>query len=217
MSDQPAPGSAGPRIECVPDGPLRVRGIPTLRRAGGPDLPTQDVTALCRCGGSAKKPYCDGTHRTNGFTSAKGEPRSPDRVDSYRGRHITIHDNRSLCAHAGRCTDGLPATFRIDKEPFVDPDADAAARIVDIVGKCPSGALGYTLHDAAATEAPADPAPMIVVTPGPYAVVGRIDIDQPRNAGASPVRCTLCRCGASRNKPFCDGSHWDIGFHDAAS
>jgi len=217
MSDQPEARSEGPRIECVPDGPLRVHGLPSLRNSKGQDLPVKEVMALCRCGGSAKKPFCDGTHRTNGFTSAKGELRSPDQVDTYRGVGITIHDNRSLCAHAGRCTDGLPATFRIDQEPFVDPDADPVARIVEIVGKCPSGALAFTLHDAAAEAARPDPAPMIVVTPGPYAVVGRIDIDQPRNAGASPVRCTLCRCGASRNKPFCDGSHWDIDFRDEAN
>lgn len=167
---------------------------------------------LCRCGGSANKPYCDGTHRTNGFASAKSADRTPDRLDSYRGKHITIHDNRSICAHAGRCTDGLPTTFREDQHPFIEPDADTVEKIVSIVAQCPSGALSYALHDRPALSP--QRAPRIIVTPGPYAVMGSIAIDQSQDAGASPERYTLCRCGGSKNKPFCDGTHWENGFKD---
>lgn len=204
-----------PRIECIANGPLRVHGLTRLRSSKGAELPTQPVTALCRCGGSSNKPFCDGTHRSNGFTSAKVEGRAPDRVDTYAGKHITVHDNRSICAHAGRCTDGLPKAFRQHEEPFVDPDGDDAAKIIAIVNQCPSGALSYTLHDgpAAAAAAP-QRAPLMVVTPGPYAVMGQIQIDQAQNAGASSERFALCRCGGSKNKPFCDGTHWSIGFKD---
>lgn len=204
-----------PRIECVPNGPLRVHGLATLRNSKGAVLPTKDITALCRCGGSSKKPYCDGTHRTNGFNSAKLEDRAPDRLDSYKAKRITIHDNRSVCAHAGRCTDGLPKTFRYDQEPFVDPDADLAERIIETVNRCPSGALSYSIETPqdAPQEAPASD-PAILVTPGPYAVTGNIAIDQPMNRGASTRRYTLCRCGGSKNKPFCDGAHWAIQFKD---
>ena len=202
-----------PRIECVANGPLRVRGLRQLRNSKGQDLPTQEVLALCRCGGSAKKPFCDGTHRSNGFTSAKVDGCAPDRVDAYVGKHITVHDNRSVCAHAGRCTDGLPTTFRQHGEPFVDPDGDEVAKIIAIVNQCPSGALSYTLHDRPAADAP-QRAPMILVTPGPYAVMGGIQIDQAQNAGASSEHFTLCRCGGSKNKPLCDGTHWSIGFMD---
>ena len=204
--------SETPGIECTTDGPLLVRGLPALRNSKGQTLPVQDVVALCRCGGSAKKPFCDGTHRSNGFSSAKSSERALDKVDSYRGKQITIHDNRSICAHAGRCTDGLPATFRSHQEPFVDPKVDTAEKIIEIVGKCPSGALSYTLHDRHAIAA--ERAAMIVVTPGPYAVMGNIAIDQVQNAGASKDHYTLCRCGASKNKPFCDGTHWAVGFKD---
>ena len=55
---------------------------------------------------------------------------------------------------------------------------------------------------------------MILVTPGPYAVMGGIQIDQAQNAGASSEHFTLCRCGGSKNKPLCDGTHWSIGFMD---
>jgi CDGSH-type Zn-finger protein len=67
------------KIECVPNGPLRVHGLADLRNSKGTSLPTKDVTVLCRCGGSANKPYCDGTHRSNGFTSAKLDDRCSGR------------------------------------------------------------------------------------------------------------------------------------------
>jgi CDGSH-type Zn-finger protein len=202
-----------PSIECVANGPLRVKGLSSLRNSKGETSPVQPVAALCRCGGSSNKPFCDGTHRSNGFSSAKAQGRAPDEVHSYRGRHITLHDNRSVCAHAGRCTDGLPRTFRYGQEPFIDADADGVAEIIAIVAQCPSGALSYTLHAPSAAAPQPRPAE-IVVTPGPYAVTGGITIDQPRNSGASPEHFTLCRCGASKNKPFCDGSHWSVGFKD---
>ena len=205
-----------PRIECVPNGPLRVHGLPRLSNSKGAVLSTKEVTALCRCGGSKNKPYCDGTHRTNGFASAKLDGRRADRVDSYAGKRITIHDNRSVCAHSGRCTDGLPKTFRYGVEPFIDPDADPVERVIEAVNKCPSGALSYSIEaDAAASIGDALASePAIVVTPGPYAVMGKFGIDESLNRGASPQRVTLCRCGGSKNKPFCDGTHWAIEFKD---
>ena len=205
-----------PRIECALNGPLLVHGLTDLRNSKGAVLPTQEVTALCRCGGSSKKPYCDGTHRRNGFTSAKRDDRGVDRLDTFAGKRITLHDNRSVCAHAGHCTAGLPNTFRYGGEPFIDADADTADRIVEIVNRCPSGALSYTIDepaDDAPTGAPAAPA-AILVTPGPYAVTGEIGIDQPMNRGAAARRYTLCRCGGSKNKSYCDGSHWALQFKD---
>jgi CDGSH-type Zn-finger protein len=208
--------SDAPKIECVPNGPLRVHGLTSLRNSKGAVLPTKDVTVLCRCGGSSKKPYCDGTHRSNGFSSAKLDDRGIDRLDSYAGKRITIHDNRSVCAHAGRCTDGLPKTFRSDMEPFVDPNVDAVERIIETVNRCPSGALSYSIEALADDPQQVAPTaePAILVTPGPYAVTGNIAIDQPMNRGASPHRFTLCRCGGSKNKPYCDGTHWAIQFKD---
>ena len=208
-----------PKIECVPNGPLRVHGLASLRNSKGASLPTKGITVLCRCGGSANKPYCDGTHRSNGFTSAKLDDRGADRVDDYAGQRITIHDNRSICAHAGRCTGGLPKTFRYGVEPFIDPDADTVEQVIETVNRCPSGALSYTIETVAAapqgTGAAMEAA--ILVTPGPYAVSGEIAIDQAMNRGASAHRFTLCRCGGSKNKPFCDGTHWALQFKDDAN
>ena len=206
--------STTPEIECRPNGPLKVKSVADLRNSRDESLPTEPVMFLCRCGGSANKPFCDGTHKKNGFSSAKGSDGSEDRLDHYKGRAITIQDNRSICAHAGVCTDTLAAVFKYGSEPWIDPDGADARAAIETIRKCPSGALSYSV---AAPVEPAEPrTPAITVSKdGPYNVVGRIGLPgEPRGEGASLEHYTLCRCGASKNKPFCDGSHWDVGFKD---
>jgi uncharacterized Fe-S cluster protein YjdI len=166
-----------PTIECSPDGPYLVRNLEQLRNSRGEALPVEPVLSLCRCGGSASKPFCDGTHKRNGFSGAKGSASSADRRDDYRGRRITIHDNRSVCAHAGYCTDGLAAVFKYRSEPWIDADAAAVEAVIDTIRRCPSGALSYSLQDVEAPE-PVRP-PVITVTRGPYSVVGGVRLDEP--------------------------------------
>jgi CDGSH-type Zn-finger protein len=202
-------------IRCKPNGPYLVEQLDDLRGTRGDGLETKPVMALCRCGGSASKPFCDGTHRTNGFSDARLTDGSADKLESYRARGITIHDNRSICAHAGRCTEGLPAVFKYKSEPWIEPDAAAVAQILDIVRKCPSGALSCTV-DGADVDARDPGRPSITVSKdGPYEVSGGAQLLEATWAqGASTDRYTLCRCGGSKNKPFCDGTHWSIGFKD---
>ena len=137
--------SARPTIECQPDGPYLVKNLDDLRDSQGKRIEVKPVMALCRCGGSASKPFCDGTHRKNGFSGAKAAERSADQRDSYPAQRITIHDNRSICAHAGRCTDGLAAVFKYRSEPWIDATGAAVGKIVETIRACPSGALSYTL------------------------------------------------------------------------
>ena len=82
-----------PTIECAKDGPLLVNGLENLSDSKGQDVPTKHVMALCRCGGSGNKPFCDGTHGKIGFTSEKLTGRTPDRREKCVGKRITIHDN----------------------------------------------------------------------------------------------------------------------------
>ncbi|HZM33145.1 MAG TPA: CDGSH iron-sulfur domain-containing protein [Burkholderiales bacterium] len=206
-----------PKITCLPNGPYRVPAPgPALRRAGGETYDIAGGTALCRCGGSKRKPFCDGTHRTNGFSDIKLRDGSLDRRESYAGRRITIHDNRGICAHAGYCTDSLKSVFRMGREPWIDPDGAQAKAIVETIRKCPSGALSYSV-DAVEHRDTQREAAVLVTDHGPYAVTGGIELaDVPFGEGASREHYTLCRCGASKNKPFCDGSHWHVGFRDPA-
>lgn len=201
-------------IECKPDGPYLVKDLEVLVGADGNRITANPVMALCRCGGSATKPFCDGTHRKNGFSGARLGGGSEDRRDDYRGAAVTIHDNRALCAHAGRCTDKLAAVFKYGEEPWIDPDGAAAGAVAEAVRNCPSGALGYSLAGVEQVDAmPGEPA-VVVARDGPYEVTGVRLEGQAWLRGASEQRYTLCRCGGSRNKPFCDGTHWSIGFKD---
>ena len=99
-------------------------------------------------------------------------------------------------------------------EPWIDPDGASVAEIIATIEKCPSGALSYARDGVEAP--PPRREPMVTVTnDGPYAVTGGIElVGVPFGDGASREHYTLCRCGGSKNKPFCDGTHWSIGFKD---
>ena len=203
-----------PTIECKPNGPYLVKDLENVQNSMGGILPTQPIMALCRCGGSANKPFCDGTHQSNGFSGAKQTDGSTDKRDDYRGKKITIHDNRVLCAHAGLCTEGLASVFKYGSEPWIDPDGAQVEAIVATIRTCPSGALSYSL-EGAEQQAQQRAAAITVTKDGPYAVVGSVQLSgEEWGAGASSEHYTLCRCGGSKNKPFCDGAHWSIGFKD---
>ena len=117
-----------PQIEASQNGPYLVQNLENLKNSKGEKLPTRPMVALCRCGGSANKPFCDGTHAKIGFSGEKLAERAKDKRDNYVGKKITIHDNRGICAHQGLCTDGLPAVFRMKTEPWIDPDVRAGWR-----------------------------------------------------------------------------------------
>src|SRR4051812_34177033 len=167
--------SAKPRLACLPNGPYYLLNdtaavpVPNLRRQSGEGCATVRGVALCRCGGSRNKPFCDGTHGAIGFKDARAAEPRPDKRERYAGKAITIFDNRALCAHAGYCTDSLKSVFRQRAEPWIDPDGAAVREIIATIEKCPSGALSYAIDG---TEAkPAERAPMVTVTDnGPYAV-----------------------------------------------
>ena len=98
--------------------------------------------------------------------------------------------------------------------PWSDPDAASRDDIIATVGRCPSGALSYSVDGVEHRDREGEPA--IFVSPnGPYVVSGAPDLlDTVRAEGVSTEHFTLCRCGGSKNKPFCDGTHWHQGFTD---
>jgi CDGSH-type Zn-finger protein len=199
------------KITCLPNGPYLLEDGSALRPRA--TQPAREV-ALCRCGGSADKPFCDGTHARIGFSDRNTAESGGDRRVAYAGKDITILDNRALCAHAGFCTDRLKSVFRMDAEPWIDPDAARVEEVIATIEKCPSGALSYAREGVEAR--PPQREPMVTVTDdGPYAITGGIELLAATfGDGASREHYTLCRCGGSKNKPFCDGTHWHIGFED---
>jgi CDGSH-type Zn-finger protein len=202
-----------PTIIPSPDGPYLVKDLEKLSNNNGP-IEIKKTIALCRCGASANKPFCDGTHSKIGFSSAKLDGRVEDKRENYKGEKITIHDNRGICAHAGRCTNGLPKVFRLQQEPWIDPNASGSEEISGVIGKCPSGALSYSTDGVEHRDRDGEPA-IFVAPNGPYLITGGPELKETfRAEGASTEHFTLCRCGGSKNKPFCDGTHWHIQFKD---
>ena len=206
-----------PKITPMQDGPFLVEGIEAMTYYGdGSTVEVGGKKALCRCGGSKNKPFCDGTHTTNGFTSAKDEGGMPDLLEHYEGNGIVIHDNRGICAHAGSCTDGLKSVFKLGEEPWIDPHGAPAEEIKKIIESCPSGALSYTIEGEMRNEWGGEPAQAIAPN-GPYVFRGSVEIEGVDMAeGATFDHVTLCRCGKSQNKPFCTGAHWDHKFDEHA-
>ena len=209
-------------IQAAVNGPYLVTNVDTLHTWLGERLPTRPQMALCRCGGAAGKPFCDGTCARIDFTGRKDPARVPDRRDTHIGTAVTVLDNRGLCAHSGFCTDRLAAAFRVGQDPFVVPNAARMDDVVRAVRACPSGALSYALGGVEARDQVDQPRPpaIEVSKDGPYRITGGLPLadgqgaDEPRNAGASREHYSLCRCGHSQNKPFCSGMHWYVDFHD---
>lgn len=200
-------------ISTSPDGPLVLKNLQSLTEANGNSFPVNKPTiALCRCGHSNSKPFCDGTHGKVGWTDEKREDRQPRKTDNYIGKTITIHDDRGICSHAGFCTDGLPKVFQMRVEPWINADAESVEKIIQTIKKCPSGALSYSIDGVLYNRFSEHPE-INITEDGPYFVKGTIelhDADHPESIG----HYALCRCGNSKNKPFCDGQHWYTKFKD---
>jgi CDGSH-type Zn-finger protein len=207
------PDDPKPSITPAPNGPYLLKNLERLTNRRG-SVETKASIALCRCGQSKNKPFCDGSHKRVGFDSSKHPDRGKDRRRDYVGKQITVHDNRGVCAHSGHCTDHLPDVFRSGEKPWIASDAAPVDKVIERVRQCPSGALSYSI-DGVEQHEPSGEAHVHVSENGPYIVTGRIDLlETEMPQGARPERCTLCRCGGSKNKPFCDGSHWYNGFKD---
>lgn len=215
--------TAGEQLRVAPDGPYLLRSTPLSTYLGEP-VPTTPLTALCRCGQSQLKPTCDGACHRVGFSGGKDAERVPDRRDTYVGQQVTVLDNRGICQHSGLCTDRLATVFHLGEEPFVSPSGGRMDEIVRAVRDCPSGALSFALDGREAREqvdrsGMRDPE-VEVTRDGPYRVTGAVPLidgdgrDVRRDVGASGEHYALCRCGHSRNKPFCSGMHWYVEFHD---
>jgi CDGSH-type Zn-finger protein len=170
--------------------------------------------ALCRCGESGRKPFCDGTHARVGFIADDTAGGTyDDRSTTLGGTGITIRDDRSICVHAGFC--GTRITNVWKQVPETD-ESTVRAQVIAMVERCPSGALTYRF-DGGDVE-PLLPSAIAVTDDGPLWVTGGIPVTT--SAGTTLEvrnRVTLCRCGASSNKPLCDGSHKAAGFTDTGA
>lgn len=211
MSDQPPPA-----IKIRENAFVRLENVPVLKNSDGTSFDIRPVMALCRCGQSANKPFCDGAHKRNNFVAEKSTSDSRDKVFTYAGAEIDVHYAKLLCSHAGECAARLKAVFDPSKKPWVQPEHGAKDDILAVVKACPSGALSYSLKGEANQHIGPDDAAVIVEKNGPYRVQN-VPLDGEKiSVNGTGQKYVLCRCGLSSNKPFCDGTHHDLGWSDEA-
>jgi CDGSH-type Zn-finger protein/uncharacterized Fe-S cluster protein YjdI len=131
----------------------------------------------------------------------------------YESERVAVSYDPELCIHARECSLGLAAVFDPERRPWIDPEAASVARVSEVVMRCPSGALRFERRDGGPDE-PTPARNMVTVTPaGPLYVRGDLEIETPYGT-VRATRASLCRCGASANKPFCDRNHRKTDFSD---
>jgi CDGSH-type Zn-finger protein len=221
------------KITVTPDGPYVVEGgarlahqhIVTNRRGEslgwreGETVPTPDTYRLCRCGRSGEKPFCDGTHGRIRFDGTETASRAPfaDQAKRTDGPGMILEDAESLCALARFCHPHGGIWDLVDRT-----DRPRARELVEQeAADCPAGRLVARDRTTGRVHEPElEPSIGLVQDTarhmsGPLWVRGGIPII---GSGGVPYevrnRVTLCRCGASGNKPFCDGSHVSTRFRD---
>ena len=219
------------KIKIIKNGPYIVTGnIPLSEKIiipkgrgyelkDGRELPQGEEYALCRCGKSKKPPFCDGSHELFNFNGTETAPRERylDRiVDKIEGPELNLLDD-GRCAFARFChrNDGDVWNLTENSDnPRYKKEAIVAAY------ECPAGRLVATDKEGQEFEQEHEPSIEILQDPqkkvsGPISVKGKIPMEssdgftyEVRN------RATLCRCGKSRNKPFCDAVHVTIDYSD---
>jgi len=139
---------------------------------------------------------------------------SDDTKANYPGDEVSVEWDGRLCIHVGECGRADNELFVGGREPWCEPRVVSVEEVVEVIERCPTGALTYRREDGKAERA-ADRNTIVVSNNGPLYLRGELDIE---NAGDDMpgvrFRAALCRCGASKNKPFCDNSHEKAGFVD---
>jgi len=232
MSPTKKPAPVPSEVKILKDGPYLVSGALPLgteiigtNSAGdsiewqaGAKYPAQAQYALCRCGQSANKPFCDGTHASVAFDGTETASRAPylDEAKVVQGPTMSLTDHEDLCAFARFC-DPKGRIWNLVQQT---DDPEARRIFLQEARDCPAGRLvAWDNTTGEAIEPKLEPSVALVEDPakncsGPIWLRGGLQV-----VGADGVkyerrnRVTLCRCGASQNKPFCDGTHAAIGFN----
>jgi CDGSH-type Zn-finger protein/uncharacterized Fe-S cluster protein YjdI len=136
-------------------------------------------------------------------------PTTGDAGNTARSDDIEISFDVERCIHSRLCVLNAPTVFLANvKGPWLHPETDSVEHLVHVAQSCPSGAITYRRLDGGQKEAAPSVNAIQLRQNGPYAFHATLNIDE-----QPPLyRATLCRCGKSKNKPFCDNSHIEAGF-----
>lgn len=137
-----------------------------------------------------------------------------DITKKYTNGEVTIVWKPTMCIHSAICFKGLGEVFDPQKRPWITPEGSTTEKIIGQVKKCPSGALSYYLNRDNGETVEVEAETIVEPTPnGPLMVYGNVVVKDKEGVLTKKSNATaFCRCGASNNKPFCDGSHRKIGF-----
>ncbi|MCH5328929.1 MAG: CDGSH iron-sulfur domain-containing protein [Coprobacter sp.] len=221
-------------IKITPDGPYLVYGQPPVDqeiilpneegdswvyRKGRHFASDANPIALCRCGTSKSSPFCDGSHTKACWDSRETSDHRPilENVDQIEGPTQILADNEKYCAFARFC-DAYGRVWNLVETAETDEEKELVRYET---GHCPAGRLIlWDKEKKQFFEPPFDPSVGIIEDPGlkvsgPIWVKGGIRIESADGTSYEiRNRVTLCRCGQSANKPFCDGTHTSMHFHD---
>lgn len=139
---------------------------------------------------------------------------SEKKLQEYKNTKITVQFDPNVCEHAAECVKGLTNVFDIKNKPWINVDGASPEDICATINKCPTGALKFTLAGQSGESVESIGATEVTIVPnGPLRLRGKILVkDMEGNILRETNKCSLCRCGASQNKPWCDGEHKKIGF-----
>jgi CDGSH-type Zn-finger protein len=221
-----------PKVKVLKDGPYLVTGSVPLSEqtivcdadgesvawGEGKTYPQKERYSLCRCGASETKPFCDGSHTAIGFDGTETASREPyaARAEVLSGQDVDVADVKDICAEARFCAAGRTLWHLVGEAAA----SEESKQVIEQACLCPSGRYVARTKAGEDIEPALQPSIGLVEDPqagvsGPAWVRGGIPIEsadgftyEVRN------RVTLCRCGGSKNKPLCDGTHCDIGFRD---
>lgn len=137
------------------------------------------------------------------------------KVQEYEGKAITVLYDAQRCIHAKECVHGAAAVFNIEAKPWVAPDNAEAKAIAAVIKRCPTGALHYRTADPTLAERSEPSNTLTIAAHGPLYLRGSfVVVADDEKELLSDTRAALCRCGGSKNKPFCDNSHFAVAFDD---
>jgi CDGSH-type Zn-finger protein/uncharacterized Fe-S cluster protein YjdI len=140
---------------------------------------------------------------------------SEKKVTDYPGAAADVHWDGRLCIHIGECGRANNELFVGGRQPWCQPDQVSADDVADVVVRCPTGALTYSRKDGGPGEVADQENVVVIAYNGPLYLRGDLQIDgAAKDMNGVKFRAALCRCGASKNKPFCDNSHEEAGFQD---
>jgi CDGSH-type Zn-finger protein len=215
-------------VEVTPGGPYHVTGgIPLfrVRKIAGPkkgsftewekyeQISTEGEYWLCRCGHSTDKPFCTGMHEKVGFDGTETAQTDVygDRAESLGGTKMAVSDDRGICAHAAFCSNEITNVWKAAK--LTDDDQAMAETVVKMINNCPSGALTFQMEGK--DVEPSLEREIWIQEDASILLRGGITV---KRADGQPIetrnRMALCRCGQSKNKPLCDGTHAEVDFTD---